>query len=548
MLGKRLFSSLQNETTTRWLACFAIIFVTAFAYHNSFPGPFIFDDLNAIPNNQTIRTLWPLWTVIKPLEGGGTVCGRPVLNLSFALNYAFGGLDVRGYHLGNLLIHIFAALALFGILHRTLLWTGLRARFGRDSVLIALTITMLWSLHPLQTASVTYIAQRAESLAGLFYLLTLYLFVRGLESSANRAWLWGSVATCAIAIGCKEVAVSLPLMALIYDRTFVAGTFREAWRQRGRVYLAMFSTWMLLGYFIFATNSRGGSTGVADGLSSLEYLQTQGCAILEYLRLSIWPNPLIFDYGIPVALEPRQYLLPGLIVVMVLIFSLIAAWYRSVFGFFGVWFFAVLAPSSSFVPVLTQTMACHRMYLPVISVLAVIVLTAYSRFGRAVLPIFAAAALAFGLITIQRNLDYRSEALIWSDTVEKCPANSRALGNLGAIFLREGRFEDARVLLEESVRINPGDASTRSNLGIALFQTGRSEQASEELSMALALNPEKENGHLNLGMALAQMGRLDEAEIHLNEALKRNPGDAAIRDAVEGIRLKRETLERQSPP
>jgi len=544
VICERIHFLLHNERATQWLACLAIVLVTAFAYHNSFSGPFIFDDLNAIPNNSTIRNLWPIWPVITPMEGGGTVCGRPILNLSFALNYALGGLNVWGYHLGNLLIHISAALAFFGFLRRTFLWEVLKGRFGRDSVALALAITLLWSLHPIQTASVTYIVQRAESLAGLFYLLSLYLFVRGLEPNANRAWLWAAVGTCAVGMGCKETVVSLPVMALIYDRTFVAGTFQEGWRQRGRFYLAMFSTWILLAYFIVATNSRGGSAGLADELSTIKYLQTQCCAIVEYLRLSFWPSPLIFDYGTPVILKPSEYLLPGVLVAIALITSLIAAWRKSVFGFFGVWFFAVLAPSSSFVAVVTQTMACHRMYLPLVSVMALAVFAVYSRLGRIVFLFSAVAAGIFCWMTIQRYLDYRSEALIWSDTVKKCPTNPRALGNLGGIILRANGYAEARLLLEESVRINPRDANTRSNLGIALFQTGSKEQAIKEFRMVLELNPGKENGHLNLGMALVDLGKINEAEVHLQEALKQNPGDGMTLDALDAIRLKREALGR----
>src|SRR5687768_14114124 len=135
------------------------------AYFNSLGAPFVFDDLLAIPENPTIRRLWPLTDVLFPPRGEGlSVEGRPVLNLTLAFNYAIGGTAVRGYHVVNLAIHSLATLTLFGLLRRTLLLPRLRERFGRDALPLSAIIAVLWSLHPLQTESVTYVIQRAESL------------------------------------------------------------------------------------------------------------------------------------------------------------------------------------------------------------------------------------------------------------------------------------------------------------------------------------------------------------------------------------------------
>ncbi len=153
------------------------------AYHNSFTNPFVFDDEPSIQENPTIHHLWPIWPALSPPHSGGaTVEGRPVINLSVAINYALGGLDVRGYHVLNLTIHILAGLTLLGIVRRTLLKRRLRERFGAVANELALATALLWTVHPLQTESVTYVIQRAESIMGLFYLLTLYCFIRGVES------------------------------------------------------------------------------------------------------------------------------------------------------------------------------------------------------------------------------------------------------------------------------------------------------------------------------------------------------------------------------
>jgi hypothetical protein len=147
------------------------------AYANSFSGPLVLDDIPSIADNPTIRHLgtafWP-----STLTTGG---GRPVLNLSLALNYAISGTAVWSYHAVNLAIHILAGWVLFGIVRR-----ALAPRPGAKAAPIALSLALLWVLHPLQTESVTYIVQRAESLMGLLYLLTLYGFIRGAETGSRR--------------------------------------------------------------------------------------------------------------------------------------------------------------------------------------------------------------------------------------------------------------------------------------------------------------------------------------------------------------------------
>jgi hypothetical protein len=161
----------------------AVVFAGLLAYQNSFFGPFVFDDTDSIFQNRTIRHLWPPWEALSPPHGSGaTVEGRPLLNLTFAVNCALGGTTPWGYHVVNLVIHILAGLVLFGIARRTFLQPVMAKRFETEATSLALAIAVIWTIHPLQTKAVTYVSRRAESLMGLFYLLTMYCFVRGAES------------------------------------------------------------------------------------------------------------------------------------------------------------------------------------------------------------------------------------------------------------------------------------------------------------------------------------------------------------------------------
>lgn len=250
----------------RWIVAAGaiIILVALVAYHNCFGVPFIFDDIESIMQNPTIRHLRPIWKALSPPQAKGfTVTGRPVLNLSLAINYAFGGNSPWGYHVVNLTIHILAGLTLFGIVRRTFERPMLRERFGASALPLALAVAALWTVHPLQTEVVTYVVQRAESLMALFYLLTLYCFIRGTEAGKSAIWFIGSLTACCLGMATKEVMVSAPLMVLLYDRTFVAGSFAEAWKRRGRWYAALASTWIILGYLLAHTSARGGTAGSA---------------------------------------------------------------------------------------------------------------------------------------------------------------------------------------------------------------------------------------------------------------------------------------------
>ena len=142
-----------------WLRAALLVLAGAAVYANALSGPFVLDDQDTIVVNQQIRQLWPPSVVLFPaLEL--PVAGRPAVNVSFALNYALGGLDVRGYHLVNIAIHVACALLLFGIVRRTLNLPSLRDRFGTRATDLAFAVALIWLVHPLMTDAVDYITQR----------------------------------------------------------------------------------------------------------------------------------------------------------------------------------------------------------------------------------------------------------------------------------------------------------------------------------------------------------------------------------------------------
>jgi len=298
-----------GSSLARWnvLAVAGLLALAAVgAYWNSLNVPFLLDDPVSIAGNPSIHSLRQIGDVLSPPASAPTA-GRPLLNLSFALNYAWGGLSVRGYHVVNWLIHICAGLALLGIVRRTLLLPGLRARYGEAALPLAACVALLWTLDPLQAGAVTYISQRAESLMGLFYLLTLYGFVRAKHSNPtednkgnevseveNRSllsslpsvkvsgwrglgngWLVLSVAACFCGMATKQVMVTAPVLVLLYDRAFLSGSFRSALANRRWYYASLAATWLLLAFLMQQSSLKAVSVGLETKVSWLTYALTE---------------------------------------------------------------------------------------------------------------------------------------------------------------------------------------------------------------------------------------------------------------------------------
>ena len=297
-----------------WFAVLVLVAAVLASYANSLRCPFVFDDRGDIIGNPTIRHLWPLWDVFLARFGNSVgLQSRPVVNLSFALDYAVGGLNTLPYHVTNLAIHLLAGLALFGVVRRTLLLPRLRDRFGQPSVPLAMAVALMWAVHPLQTESVTYITQRYESIMGLFYLVAIYGVIRCSDSA--HPYCWGAVTVVAslLSLGSKEVAVSLPIMILLYDRVLLSGSFAEIWRRRWGIYLGLLAAWAAFAVLQLHAVSRPWA-GYALPVSWFEYARSQPGVILHYLRLVFWPHPLVLDYGWPPA-QTVGDILPGAMVV-----------------------------------------------------------------------------------------------------------------------------------------------------------------------------------------------------------------------------------------
>ncbi len=524
----------------RTLPAVLIVATVVAVYANSLRGPFIFDDVTAIVENPSIRKLWSFEIFNPPGGRGETTGGRPLLNASFAVNHAISGLETWSYHATNVAIHAMAALLLFGLARRTVPKNGA----GNRDTWFAAAVALVWATHPLCTGAVSYVAQRAESLCGLFFLLALYCFARVPE---GRRWLAASAGACFAGVATKEVAATLPMIVFLYDRTFVAGSFGAAWRARRGYYLALMASWILLAALMLGQGGRGMSAGFASGTSWVEYAFTQCWAVAHYLRLAFWPAGQLFDHGLVLVRGLRDVWPQALVLACLFGATLWALARKPAAGFLGAWFFVILAPTSSVVPVVTQTVAEHRMYLPLIAVAALVLAVLRVR-ARAFFPAATVVlVVSLGAAAIARNATYRSGESVWRDVTEKNPASARAWANLGAALQQAGNDAGAVSCYERAVGLNPNHAFAHGNWGGILLREGKAAEAIPHLRIAAKLEPDASGIRAALGFALASEGkamamggRLAEAETLLREAVAAQPGNVEAHGNLGNVLLMQE--------
>lgn len=537
--GSRAPDATANPCVTpAWSVCAStagLVAAALVAGAGSLDAPFLLDDWRWIPENPGVRSLEALWR--SPL-----FLARPVVALSLRLNYALGGLDVRGYHAFNLVVHAIAGLLLFGLVRRLAQRSGDRSRRPLPATCLAFAISLIWLVHPLQTQSVTYVIQRCESLMGLFFFLCLYSIARAAES--RHVWTWWTIAivACGLGMGSKEVIITAPLVALLMDRAFLATSWAALFRRRGLLHAGLFALALALLVMNLQRLTKGAPGDVSAGfaypsVTPVAYLRSQPAIILHYLRLAVWPRPLCIDYAWRPA-ETALQIYPAAVAVVALVAASAAAFWRwPRIGFLGLSFFIVLAPTSSILPIADLAVE-HRMYVPLAAVVSLVVLAAYAA-GRACLqdPLgrrlaawggLTAVALTLCALTWERNRDYRDPLCLWAKALDVSPNNPRAHFSLGQAQRAQGGMDAARRSFERALELDPNMARSHGALGHILLVEGDLAGAASHLRRAIELQPDYLHALVNLGNVLTRQQRYREAIAYFHRALELEPNDAKI--------------------
>lgn len=535
----------------RWIAAL-IVAAGVLTYSNIFANPFLVDDTSSVVQNSTIRDL-SSWRVLRP-PADQPMSGRPLVNLSFAVNYAAGGTDVAGYHAVNLALHVLCGLLVFGLVGRQL------------PTAMAGAVALLWTVHPLNSEVVNYVTQRTESMMAFFFLATLYA-ASARRPSRSRGQVVAVIA-CALGMACKETMAVAPFAVLLYDSVYEYGSMTTALRERWRFYACLASTWLVVGAL---TATSGQSLNAGFTFASPDpwgYLLSQGMMITQYLRLAIWPDALVLYYGWTQAAALGHVWPYVLFVGALFALTLVLLARHPRVGALAAWVFLTLGPTSSLIPIVTEVGAERRMYLAMVGVVTLGVIGAawlWSRIGagRATLrwvpaAVVTAVALGYATTAHARNREYASMLTMAQTILERWPtpqashlvgaalveldraaeavphlrtaaaAYPMARYGLAEALVKTRQFSEAVTEGEAFLRTAPSPAvrGGRMVLAQAYVGTGQRAKAIEQLEQVLTLAPGSSGAQALIADLLAESGRFEQAIPHYQAFLKSVPQNA----------------------
>lgn len=512
-----------------WVRALVLVCAALAAFWNGLDNPLVLDDRISIEENDTIRDWTDVSRVLSPRRES-PVAGRPLVNATFALNYAIAGIEPTAYRATNLAIHVLCALLLMGVVRRTLeVSTALAVGKDRAGDL-AWAVALVWAVHPLNSEVVDYLTQRTESMMALFLFGTLYASARAHRSAVSWGWQVVAVVSCALGMACKESMVVAPLLVFVCDGWLVYPSVGAAVRARAPFYAALATTWGALA----ALNWHGPrirSAGFGTAVGPWTYLLNQLPIIVDYLRLSLWPRGLVAIYGEPLMLTVGDVWLAGLAVLGLGIAALVALRRRSWLGVAGAWFFIALAPASSIVPIVTEVGAERRMYVPLVAVVCVVVWAAeraLSQLGstrRSSLLALGGATLALAAGTFARNAEYAHPRVLAQTVLDRRPS-SYGSHMMAEALVAEGRSDEAMPFLRQAIQ---GSPRAQFALGVIHFNKEQYREAFTELDAFVRREPlllEVVTARVIMGKVLALEGRWSEAAEQFRQVLRMNPAEA----------------------
>ena len=522
--GTRRFVS---ERILTWVYALALVLVALWVYGEHLSGVFVMDDVQSVVDNDTLKD-WQR-ALTPPRET--PVAGRPLANLTLAFDYARHGPSPEAFHATNLGLHILCVLLAYLTLWQLLAAPGAPGWLRENAREHAFVACALFAVHPMTLELVLYVSQRTETLVGALYLLaTLLLIAACVRAQRSLGWELLFLVLGVLGVCAKEVFVTAPLVLLLLDRAFYAGTLRAALQKRGMYYGAL-SLCFIPAAFLQLSGPRSDSVH----LGSFDYVLAQARIVPGYVGHALWPGPPTLDYG---QLWPQSFAQswPWLVFSCVMLSACaLSAWRWPRAGFVCCWVLLILAPSSSVLSIHTEVGAERRFYLPLIGVLASVCVAVSALLQRAsstalrkilqrvAFAVGLAACALLGLQTRGYAEDFRSLRAFWSAAVRGRPENARAHYNLAETLRREGDVPGAIASFRAALQIQDGYADAHSNLAGLLMATGALAEGLEHAERGVDLSVSSPTTHYNLALACALNGQLERAVTELEVTLRLQP-------------------------
>lgn len=534
-----------------------IILLTYLVYSNSFQGSFQYDDIHAIVKNPYIRDLSNIPQIfLYPHMGSGifqeTNSYRPLLMATFALNYFFGGLNVFGYHLFNLIIHIFSAILVYLITLFILriVFEGKESPPLRNHRFVSLFAALIFAVHPVQTESVTLLTGRSSLMTGLFFLASFLTYMHyRLTGKLYQLFLSSIIYGCALLV--KEIAITLPVILVLFNWFF---PLQQHWKHRFfsiSPHLVLSTLYLVIrGHFFgFLQNSAQPLRPFYDNLL------TQLRAWVHYLGTLLFPLNLnvLYDFPISHSALDKQVLLSFFILVMVAVLIWKISKSLRPAGFFALWFAVTLLPTNSLIS-LDDVVADRWLYLPSVGFAVLTALGVEWIFRTKVRNTVLARKIIFlffcvltielySVATLLRNFTLVNDWMLWEDVVSKSPNMARPRNGLGLALLDVGRMDEAIREFKKAIEIDPTYSSPYLNLGKIYYLQGKFPEAIQVNQTALSLNSSlAPNCYNNLGLIYFEQGRMEEAILEYQKAIKARPFEASPTITLESFMRKKGRL------
>lgn len=534
--SKSAFAQIEKICRSFWhehyRASFALIFLLGIlAYWKSFFADFQFDDYVAIVDNPFIKhlDLSLLWSSYKV---------RFVTNFTYALNYFIGGLNVFSWHLANNLIHIAVSFLIYCFIQITFQTPRLKGQFDTDSQrLVALFSALIFLLHPIQTQAVTYIVQRATSIAAFFYIGALLFYARARLSDRTGDYAW-VILFSFVGMLTKPVVITLPIVVILYDIVFF-GVNKKFDISRIILYGILIIPLFIIPFILFGAKGlvNAAFIGVTD-IPQKNYLLTQFNVIMTYVRLLFVPLNQNIDYDYKVATTlfefPTLLSFTAILAIIGVALRLLKKERLLAFGIF--WFLITLGPQSSIFSLL-DVIYEHRVYLPCLGfavfISAFLFKMIHSR--RIYILVMSLIVGVFSVLTYQRNQLWSNAEKFMEDTVSRSPNKARPHNNLGFFYYRQGKFQKAECEYKKTLELDPGYYIAAYNLGMVYYEENKLMEARDVFLHLIRHYPAYCDPHVGLALTFAKVGRESIAFKLLQYSLTLNSKNASAYVALGNV-------------
>jgi tetratricopeptide (TPR) repeat protein len=560
----------RGQGSHAWLLALLLL-LAVIPYANTLQNGFVYDDNNEVLTNPYIRSFDHLGDIFRTRTlahlgaRGATNYYRPVSILGFLVCYKLFGLLPYGFHLANVVLHALMVCLLFGLTRRL---------FG--DVWLAFAAAALFALHPIHTEAVAWVSAVTELEMSVFFLMTFWLFLASARPGGGRSELTqvGMLGSFVLAILSKEQAVTLPLVAMIYEHFYRGDRLTTTWRQKLGRYGVL---WLLVvAYVLFRVRFFGAFAPVllTAHVTWREAIISSVPLAGEYLWKMVWPARLSAFYAFHKSVTPLDpRVLAGLVALGLCVLAFAVLWkreHRISFGF--IWFFITLAPVLNSRWLGPNVFTERYLYLPSVGLCWVGAWGIVKLWRRAVAGAGGrrlALGLGLGVLAVvamarivTRNNDWRDEVTYytvtlaaepeaagyrlnlgavywnhmqpgaaereWRRALQDSPNSAFLLNNMGLVYAGKKQYRDAQQYFERSMRLRPNYTDAHLNLGMIYEETGKLPEAELQLRTAVALAPLSVQAHNELGNLYFKTDRLAEAEAQYRESIESIPNPGAF--------------------